>query len=64
MTNSGLAAREVSGNKYRIGGATIDFAADADISAVAIYASALTDAEIDAVAAAMRKRALRLGLSV
>ncbi|TWI52993.1 hypothetical protein IQ22_02828 [Pseudomonas duriflava] len=57
-------ARVLSNTKFRIGSATTAFAAEADISAVAIYSVALTDAEIAQVALAMRKRMARLGIAV
>ncbi len=48
----------------RIGGASSTFGGEVDISAVAIYSVALTDAEMALVAEAMRKRTTRLGISV
>jgi hypothetical protein len=57
-------ARVLATTKVRIGSATTSFAGEADISAVAIYSEALTDAEIALVASAMRKRMARLGIAV
>lgn len=49
----------------RIGGTYAStFNGESDISHVAIYSVALTDEEITAIAAAMRKRASRLGINV
>ena len=58
------AARALASTKVRIGGATTVFAGEADISAVAVYSEALTDAEIAAVAGLMRTRMRRLGITV
>lgn len=59
-----LTPRVLGDNKIRIGGASSTFSAEVDISAVAIYSVALTDAEINQVAAVMRTRMRRLGITV
>ncbi|AIR90595.1 hypothetical protein [Pseudomonas cremoricolorata] len=55
-------ARLLNSRKMRIGGAYTQFAAQADISAVAIFSVALSDAQITAFADWMRIRANRLGI--
>jgi hypothetical protein len=64
VENSGQNARILNGNLFRIGSAVSGFAAEVDISAVAIYSVALTDSEIAQVADVMRKRMVRLGITV
>lgn len=59
---SSVAGRVLNGAKLRIGDGAGNFGAEVDISAVAIYSVALSDAEIAMVAGAMRKRAQRLGI--
>lgn len=56
--------RALASTKIRIGSATTAFAGEADISAVAIYSEALTDAEIASLAAILRARMRRLGVTV
>lgn len=57
-------ARSLSDSLFRIGSGTVGFSAEVDISAVAIYSKVLSDTELNEVAAAMRKRMLRLGINV
>lgn len=57
-------ARVINDKMFRIGGAALNNSALVDISAVAIYSVALTDAEIQLVAGVMRKRMARLGIVV
>ena len=59
-----LTPRVVGDSKIRIGGASSTFAAEVDISAVAIYSVPLNDAEINQVATVMRARMRRLGITV
>lgn len=59
-----LASRVLASTKHRIGSPTSGFSGEVDISAVAFYSVALTDAEIAQVAIAMRRRMARLGISV
>jgi hypothetical protein len=59
-----LTTRVVNDKLFRIGSATTDYSGESDISAAAIYSAYLTDEEISLVAVAMRKRMLRLGISV
>lgn len=57
--------RVLTGNSFRIGSTnSTAYLASADISAIAFYNVALTDAEIDLVVTAMRARAARLGITV
>lgn len=57
--------RILSAAAHLIGGThAATFTGKADISAVAVYSVALSDAEIDAIAAVMRRRAARLGIVV
>lgn len=58
------ASRVLSDSVFQIGSGTAAFGGEVDISAVAIYSRALTDTELNEVAAAMRKRMLRLGINV
>jgi hypothetical protein len=57
-------SRVLASPKMRIGSAQQNFAGEVDISVIAIYSVALTDAEIDLVADSMRKRMTRLGIAV
>lgn len=57
-------ARILNNKTFCIGGNVIGDSALVDISAVAIFAVALTDSEINTVAAVMRKRMERLGIIV
>jgi hypothetical protein len=57
-------ARVLNNKTFRIGGRAIGNSALIDISAVAIYSVALTDAEIQLIAGVMRKRMFRLGIAV
>lgn len=59
-----LNARVLSDSVFQIGSGTMVFGGEVDISAVAIYSRVLTDTELSEVAAAMRKRMLRLGINV
>ncbi|MDF2793566.1 MAG: hypothetical protein K0S85_1319 [Pseudomonas orientalis] len=56
--------RVLTDTKFRIGSATSGFAAEVDISFVGIHSVYLTDAELAAQVAAIRKRMARLGISV
>lgn len=56
--------RVLSDSLFQIGSGTAVFGGEVDISAVAIYSRVLSDFELNEVAAAMRKRMLRLGISV
>jgi hypothetical protein len=49
---------------FRIGSAYANFGAEVDISQVIIHSARLTDDEVTAIAAVMRKRAARLGIAV
>ncbi|MFG0818742.1 hypothetical protein ACF8QE_04525 [Pseudomonas sp. GLN_3] len=62
--STAVTRRILSDSVIRIGGASSTFGGEVDISAVAIYSVALTDAEMALVAEAMRKRTTRLGISV
>lgn len=57
-------ARILNDKTYRIGAVALNASALVDISTVAIYSVALTDAEIQLIAGVMRKRMLRLGIVV
>lgn len=57
-------ARVLSDTKFRIGSATTSFAAEVDISTVAIYSAFLTDEELAFALVPMRKRMARLGVNV
>lgn len=62
--SSGSTGKRVRNNKkLMIGSTTTSFAGKADISAVAIYQRALSNEEIDKIAAFMRIRAARFGIS-
>ncbi|MDD2005607.1 hypothetical protein [Pseudomonas putida] len=56
--------RVLSDSVIRIGGAASVFGGEVDISAVAIYSVALSDAEMALVYNAMRKRMSRLGIAI
>ena len=56
--------RALSNTKMRIGSATMDFTGESDISVVGIWATYLSDAEIEQNAELMRNRMQRLGISV
>lgn len=56
--------RVLADSLFQIGSGTAVFGGEVDISAVAIYSRVLTDLELNDVAAAMRKRMLRLGINV
>lgn len=58
------ASRGLSNTKFRVGSGTSGLSGESDISAAAIYSKCLTDEEIDLVAAVMRKRMARLGITV
>lgn len=57
-------ARVLNNKTFRIGTGALGPSALVDISAVAIFSVALTDAEIELVAGVMRKRMARLGIIV
>ena len=57
------ADRVLADSLFRIGSATSGYKGEVDISAVAIYSTALSQDAIDKVVADMRKRTTRLGLS-
>lgn len=59
-----LRARALADSVFQIGSGTAAFGGEVDISAVAIFSRAITDAELNEVAAAMRKRMQRLGINV
>lgn len=66
-SGSNTSQRPFINGVFRIGSpvsASTKFTGSSDISAVAIYSTYLTDAEINAVATAMRKRMARLGVAV
>lgn len=63
-TASPATTRVLTGNNFRIGSATDTYAAEVDISSVAIFSEALTDAEIEKLAEVIRSRARRLGIEV
>lgn len=56
--------RVLADSKFRIGSATTSFAGEVDISCVAIYSKFLTEEEMAQIAATMRKRMARLGVTV
>lgn len=56
--------RILNNRTLQIGSAYKDFNGESDISSVAIFSKALTDAEINATAALMRVRMARLGIVV
>ncbi len=56
--------RPLADTFFRVGSTTIDYNGESDISAAAIYSAYLTDSEINEVAAVMRKRMARLGITV
>lgn len=64
VTGSAPTQRVLNGNKLRIGSATTLMSGQSDISSVVIATAAWTDSEIALVAALMRKRAARLGITV
>jgi hypothetical protein len=64
FTSGTTTRRILSDSVVRIGGASSTFGGEVDISAVAIYSVALTDAEMALVANAMRKRMSRLGIAI
>lgn len=64
VQSSDLRSRVLADSLFRIGSGTAAFGGEVDISAVAIYSRVLSDAELNEVAAAMRKRMLRLGINV
>lgn len=49
---------------FRIGGATLHYSGESNISAAAIYSAYLSDSEVNEVATVMRKRMARLGSTV
>ncbi|WP_286912155.1 MULTISPECIES: hypothetical protein [unclassified Pseudomonas] len=59
-----LKTRVLNNKPFQIGGKDIGNSGLVDISTVAIYSVALTDAEIQLVAGVMRKRMARLGIAV
>lgn len=59
-----LRARALADSVFQIGSGAAVFGGEVDISAVAIFSRAITDAELNQVATAMRKRMLRLGINV
>lgn len=61
-TNSN--ARVLNNKTFRIGTGALGNSALVDISAVAFFSVALTDAEIELIAGVMRKRMARLGITV
>jgi hypothetical protein len=63
-SNALITSRVLAATKLRIGSAHRNFGGEVDISVVAVYAAALTDAEITQVAEAMRKRMARFGITV
>lgn len=64
VQGSDLRARALADSVFHIGSGTAVFGGEVDISAVAIFSRAITDAELNEVAAAIRKRMLRLGINV
>lgn len=56
--------RALSNTKMRIGSSTADFTGESDISVVGIWATYLSDVEIEQNAVLMRNRMQRLGISV
>jgi hypothetical protein len=66
ITKEGVstASRGLSNTKFRVGSGTSGLSGESDISAAAIYSKCLTDEEIELVAAVMRKRMARLGVTV
>lgn len=63
-SNTSSTIRVPSNRTLRIGGGYTNFAAQVDISQIVIFSVALTDAEISQIAALMRTRAARLGITV
>lgn len=64
ITGTDVTKRPLNDQFFRIGSASRDYAGESDISAAAIYTAYHSDAEIAAVAGAIRKRMLRLGIIV
>jgi hypothetical protein len=64
LTGADVSKRVLTSNRYRIGSATAGFAGESDISFVAIHSAYLTDVEVAAQIAVVRKRMARLGISV
>lgn len=64
LSSANTNIRVPSTNKLRIGSGYTTFAGTVDVSHMIAYSVALTDAEISQIAALMRKRATRLGISV
>lgn len=61
---SDLRPRVLSDSLFQIGSGTAAFGGEVDISSVAIYDRVVTDAELNEIAAAKRKRMWRLGINV
>jgi hypothetical protein len=59
-----LRPRVLSDSLFQIGSGTAAFGGEVDISSVAIYDRVVTDAELNEIAAAKRKRMWRLGINV
>lgn len=59
-----LRPRALSDSLFQIGSGTAAFGGEVDISSVAIYDRVITDAELNEIAAAKRKRMWRLGINV
>lgn len=62
--NPSINTRIPTTNHLRIGGGYTGFAGEVDISHIVVFSVRLTDAELDLMAAFMRKRASSIGLSV
>ncbi|HDW3220055.1 TPA: hypothetical protein RMM45_004235 [Escherichia coli] len=64
-TSSTVTTRRVpTGNKMRIGSGYSQYSGTVDVSHIVFYSVALTDSEISQIAALMRARAARLGITV
>ena len=59
-----LRPRVLSDSLFQIGSGTAAFGGEVDISSLAIYDRVITDAELNEIAVAKRKRMLRLGINV
>lgn len=63
-TRTTASARVRTDSLARIGSGVTGFGAEVDVSSVAFYSSALSDADLAAVAELMRRRAARYGINV
>lgn len=64
VTGSNVNQRVLTTNKYRIGSAAAGFPGECDVSFMAVHSATLTDSELAAQIAVIRKRMARLGITV